>query len=173
MLEFHTESFEPSDEMTNLWVYNGLDCCLTYEIIDKLKPLFNKNTSTLYKWEFSSQAVALEMMFKGILVDRKKVHYLIQEAQAEYDHYLSILNRFAEAVWDEPLNPHSPAQLKKFFYEAMGVEPVKDRGKIITSRKAMEKIISIYLYARPIAKLILILHDLGTVSYTHLTLPTT
>lgn len=163
MLEFHTESFEPSDEMTNLWVYNGLDCCLTYEIIEKLRPLFNENTATLYKWEFSSQAVALEMMFKGILVDKYKVHTLLKSTQEEYDHYLGMLDRLAMAVWDEPLNPHSPAQLKKFFYEAMGIEPVSFRGKIKTDREAMEKIISIYLYARPIAKLILVLHDLGKI----------
>lgn len=163
MLEFHTESFDPQDEMTNLWVYNGLDCCLTYEIIEKLKPLFNFNTSRMYNWVFSSQAVALEMMFKGLRVDKTKVHNLIKSTQQEYDHYLSILNRFADAVWDAPLNPHSPAQLQKFFYNAMGIAPVKDRGKVKTDRKALEKIIPLYLYARPIAKLVLILHDLGKI----------
>lgn len=163
MLEFHTESFEPQDDMTNLWVYNGLDCCLTYEIIEKLKPLLNENTKVLYNWEFSSQAVALEMMFKGLLVDKRKVKTLIESTQEEYDHYLSILNRFAEAVWDEPLNPNSPAQLKKFFYDTMGIEPVKSRGKIKTDREALEKIMSIYIYARPICKLVLLLHDLGKI----------
>lgn len=163
MLEFHTESFEPQDDMTNLWVYNGLDCCLTYEIIEKLKPLLNENTKVLYNWEFSSQAVALEMMFKGLLVDKRKVKTLVESTQEEYDHYLSILNRFAEAVWDEPLNPNSPAQLKKFFYDTMGIEPVKFRGKIKTDREALEKIMSIYIYARPICKLVLLLHDLGKI----------
>lgn len=37
MLKFKTESFVPDDEATNLWVYNGLDCCLTYEIWENLK----------------------------------------------------------------------------------------------------------------------------------------
>lgn len=158
---FETADFTPEDDSTNLWVYNGLDCCLTYEIYEKLIPLFNENTSRLYNWEFSSQSVALEMMFRGMLVDRLKVKKLIEENQAEYDHYLSILNEFAMAVWDEPLNPHSPAQLKKFFYETMKIEPVVFRGKVKTDRDALEKIQGSYLFSRPIAKLVLLLHDLG------------
>lgn len=47
MLKFKTESFVPDDEATNLWVYNGLDCCLTYEIWEKLKTQFNTNTATI------------------------------------------------------------------------------------------------------------------------------
>ena len=112
MLEFETDTFTPEDDMTNLWVYNGLDCCLTYEIYEALKPLFNENTSRLYKWEFSSQSVALEMMFRGMLVDRKKVQELIKITQEEYNRYLNILDQFAYAVQDAPLNPHSPAHLR-------------------------------------------------------------
>lgn len=160
MLEFETDTFTPEDDMTNLWVYNGLDCCLTYEIYEALKPLFNENTSILYKWEFSSQSVALEMMFRGMLVDRKKVQELIKITQEEYNRYLNILDQFAYAVQDAPLNPHSPAQLKNFFYETMNIEPIVFRGKVKTDRDALEKISGFYLYARPIAKVILKLHDL-------------
>lgn len=161
MLKFHTEDFVPADEMTNLWVYNGLDCCLTYEIWSKLIPLFNDNTRTLYKWEFSSQAVALEMMFKGFLVDRQKAKRLAEELEDEYQKYARMLDRLAEAVWDQPLNPNSPAQLKAFFYDALGCAPVMFRGKVTTDRNAMEKLIDSYLFARPLCKLVLKLHDLG------------
>lgn len=161
MLKFKTQTFEAEDDMTSLWVYNGLDTCLTFEIMEKLRPLFNHNTSTIYKWEFSSQAVALEMMFRGFRVDREEVHKILKEVQAEYEHYLAILDRFAEAVWDAPLNPNSPTQIKQFIYEAFGLEPVSFRGKVSTDRKALEKVMETNLYIRPIAKLILLLHDLG------------
>lgn len=163
MLTFDTDTFIPEDDMTNLWVYNGLDCCLTYEIYQALVPLFNENTKTLYRWEFSSQSVALEMMFRGMLVDRHKVQSILSEIQTEYDHYLGILNELAEAVWDAPLNPNSPAQLKVFFYDTMHIEPVVFRGKVKTDRDAMEKIQQAYLYSRPLAKLVLKLHDLGKI----------
>ena len=106
MLKFKTQDFEAADDMTNLWVYNGLDTCLTFEIIEKLRPLFNDNTRAIYKWEFSAQAIALEMMFRGFRVDREQVHKIIEEAQIEYDHFLAMLNQMAEAVWDAPLNPN-------------------------------------------------------------------
>jgi DNA polymerase-1 len=161
MLKFKTQDFEAADDMTNLWVYNGLDTCLTFEIIEKLRPLFNDNTRAIYKWEFSAQAVALEMMFRGFRVDREQVHKIIEEAQIEYDHFLAMLNQMAEAVWDAPLNPNSPAQLKKFIYEAFGLDPVVYRGKVSTDRKSLEKCMETNLFIRPIAKLILLLHDLG------------
>ena len=123
MLKFKTESFVPDDEATNLWVYNGLDCCLTYEIWEKLKTQFNTNTATLYKWEFSSQAVALEMMFRGFLVDRQKVHSKIEELEQDYNYYQAKLNILANAVWDKDLNPNSPAQLKEFFRSPHGDRP--------------------------------------------------
>lgn len=161
MLKFKTQDYTPESDSDSLWVYNGLDTCITYEIWEKLIPLLNENTARIYKWEFSSQAVALEMMFRGFLVDRNKVHSVLSEARTEYEHYLSILNRFAEAVWDEPLNPNSPAQLKQFIYGAFGLEPVSFRGKVSTDRKALEKVMETNLYIRPIAKLVLLLHDLG------------
>ena len=161
MLKFKTQNFEPQDDMESLWVYNGLDTCLTYEIHQKLQPLFNQNTSTIYRWEFAAQAVALEMMFRGFRVDREVVQQVIDEAQADYDHYASILNRFAEAVWDAPLNPDSPTQIKNFIYGSFGLAPISFRGKVSTDRKALEKLMEINLYIRPIAKLILLLHDLG------------
>ena len=62
---YHSETFQPSDEDTNLYVYNGLDTCLTYEIYQKLLPLLDADTSVSYRWSFASQSLALEMMFRG------------------------------------------------------------------------------------------------------------
>ena len=163
MKQYNTETYQPVHEQETLWVYNGLDVCLTYEILDALLPLLNENTSKIYKWEFASQSLALEMMIRGLRVDRQKVQELLKETEEEYQHYLGILNRIAEATWDAPLNPNSPAQLKEFFYTCMGIKPVMYRGKVTTDRKAMEKIMEMNLYARPAAKLVLLLHDLNKI----------
>lgn len=163
MKQYNTETYQPVHEQETLWVYNGLDVCLTYEILDALLPLLNENTSKIYKWEFASQSLALEMMIRGLRVDRQKVQELLKETEEEYQHYLGILNQIAEATWDAPLNPNSPAQLKEFFYTCMGIKPVMYRGKVTTDRKAMEKIMEMNLYARPAAKLVLLLHDLNKI----------
>ena len=161
MLKFETENFEAQDDSESLWVYNGLDTCLTWEIWSKIRPLLDADTAQIYKWEFSAQAVALEMMFRGFCVDREEVHRILQESQEEYNRYAEMLNRLAMAVWDAPLNPNSPAQLKSFLYEAFGLAPVSYRGKVSTDRKALEKLMEINLFIRPIAKLVLLLHDIG------------
>ena len=163
MKTYFTDEYQLGDEQEALWVYNGLDVCLTNEIKEALEPLFNTNTRNIYKWEFASQSLALEMMIRGLRVDYTKVQRLLKETEEEYNKYLGMLNRLAEAVWDAPLNPHSPAQLKDFFYGAMNIAPVMYRGKITTDRKAMEKIQEMNLYAAPMAKLVLLCHDLGKV----------
>lgn len=160
---YKTDQFIPENEQETLWVYNGLDVCLTNEILGEIKPLLNSNTAGIYKWEFASQSLALEMMIRGLRVDRNKVQVLLKDTEEEYNKYLGYLNRIAEATWGQELNPNSPAQLKQFFYEAMGIKPVIYRGKVTTDRKAMEKIMEINLYARPAAKLVLLLHDLGKI----------
>lgn len=157
----HTEDFQPSDEDTNLFVYNGLDTCLTYEIYQKLLPLLDEDTKVSYRWSFASQSLALEMMFRGLRVDREFIHKRLHELQTEYEKYNAYLQRLAHAVWDADLNPNSPAQLKALFYETFGLEEIRFRGKVSTDRKSLEKLIPKNLYIRPIAKLILLLHDLG------------
>ena len=91
MLEYETDKYVPVNEQETLWVYNGLDVCLTNEILEALLPQLNHNTKQIYKWEFASQSLALEMMIRGLRVDQVAVHETLVEAEREYNKYYSIL----------------------------------------------------------------------------------
>lgn len=163
MKVYQTQDYTPINEQETLWVYNGLDVCLTNEILEALLPQLGPNTKQIYKWEFASQSLALEMMLRGLRVDTNKVHEVLQQAEAAYNKYNTMLQRIAEATWGEGLNPQSPSQLQEFFYGAMKIKPIMRRGRPTTDRAAMEEIQNINIYARPAAKLVLLCHDFGKI----------
>ena len=62
------------DGEQNLWTYCGLDNCLTHEIGDALRPQLRESSSLhTYRFERAMQAPALDMMRRGMLVDKEAV----------------------------------------------------------------------------------------------------
>ncbi len=61
------------DAHTQHQIYNGLDCCLTFEIFEVLeKQLREKNdpaSALVYQFERGMQGPALELMERGWLID--------------------------------------------------------------------------------------------------------
>lgn len=151
------------------WVYNGLDCCLTKEIHEHLEPQVKSNPfwSLIYNFEKAMQAPAMEMTFRGILVDMSERQRLMAEYKSKADRYLAILDEFAIAAWDKPLNPNSPKQLQDFFYGHMRLPPIykfnKQTGRrsLSTDRKTIEDKLSNYYYAKPFCRVILAYRDVA------------
>lgn len=146
-----------------LQVYNGLDCCLTFEVFEEILAA-NPQVPPVYAFERGLQAPILEMMLRGFLVDepeRRAGAEMLRKRLAQVD---KVLQRYADAVWGRPLNPRSPAQLKDFFYGAMRLPEVwiSDKGqrRISCNREALEKL-EVYFHARPIIACILAARDLG------------
>lgn len=145
----------------NRQVYCGLDSMLTHEIYGELSTLFNQPPE-IYNFERALQAPLLEIMLRGFRVDeyeRQKAIGEVKDTLARLEH---ILNRYAHAIWDKPLNPRSPDQLKRFFYSHMKLpeQIVSDKGKkrISTNRESLEKL-EAYFYARPVVATILAIRD--------------
>lgn len=149
-----------------LQVYNGLDNCVTREVHDRLNELLEKSPAgqLIYQFEKALQAPALEMSLRGILTDEKARSYAITDLRKRIEHIDGILQEYAQAVWDKPLNPRSPKQLKDFFYVRMGLPeqkaPTKGVWQVSTNRDALEKL-SAYFHAEPIVNAILKIKDLG------------
>jgi len=61
------------------WVYNGLDCCLTSEILDVLLPQLDKHTSKTYAFSLALQAPVLDMRMRGVKVDQGQRMVLIMQ----------------------------------------------------------------------------------------------
>lgn len=148
----------------NYWVYNGLDCCVTHEVFGYLRPQLNNNTARVYDLERTLQAPAMDMMLRGIKVDRVVRARELADLKKKYEKLEAILDKYARAVWDAPLNIDSPAQMQKFFYGAMKIPEIKVQKKgiwkVSTDREALEKMQG-YFYCQPIINVILALRDVG------------
>jgi DNA polymerase-1 len=171
---FDTSTLTPAgtgDPFQDYQLYNGLDCCLTFEIHERLSELFgsggNMLNAEIYNFERAMQAPALEMMLRGLRVDRLAVDAAVRFLRKQQDRLHYILFHYGHAVWDRPIGPRTssgPADLKKLFYEHMNLPVqyavVKGVRKPATNRDALEKLQD-YFYAQPICKAILAFRDLA------------
>ena len=142
-------------------IYNGLDCCLTFEINEALKPQLG-NSNVIYDFERALQAPVMDMMQRGFRVDdieRRESITTTKKILAQLD---SVLQQFAYAVWDKPLNPRSTQQLQAFFYGHMKMPEqwtsAKGKRSLSMNREALEKL-EIYFLAMPIVACILAIRD--------------
>lgn len=160
-----TEDLKPS-LMTNeiqQQAYNGLDCCVTFEVHAELNRIFNQEPE-IYSFERALQGPYLEIMQRGFLVDQTSREMAARELRTRIEYLQQLLNELAEPVWGRGLNPRSPAQLKDFFYKwlALPEQWISQKGqrKLSTNREVLEKLEQ-YMYARPIIATILLIRDLS------------
>lgn len=149
-------------------VYCGLDTMVTFEVHEALATLLaatpddDASYPLLYSFERALQAPALEMMLRGFKIDGFERARAIALLESEIAVLQDQLDTLARVVWDEPLNPNSPKQLKTFFYERMRLPEIvlSQRGerKVSTNREALEKL-DVYLHARPFVALISEIRD--------------
>lgn len=159
------------------WAYNGLDCCVTLEVLNALLPQLDNTTTPTYSFSRSLQAPILEMTMRGVLIDQERRH----EVLTDYRKQIKQLDeQVSEIVHDgvgftPALAPtgkakesrwwRSPAQLKNLFYDVMGIPVIRKRNtqtglmQPTVNREAMEKI-SDYFLAEPITNHILALRDI-------------
>jgi DNA polymerase-1 len=149
--------------LQNECTYNGRDCCVTLEVHPKLKKQFNHNAQLIYDFERALQKPALHMMRRGVLIDPEVRADMIARFESRAEKLERWLNRLAVATWGTSLNPNSPTQLKKLFYEHMGLpkEFKYDKGekKVSTNRDCLERIATKNDYTRPLISTILALRD--------------
>lgn len=143
-------------------VYNGLDCVMTYEILEALTPQ-RSQAQPAYNFELALQAPVLDMMLRGFAVDPGARELGIQSTRRDLQRLDVIIQSIATAIWHKGLNPNSGLQLRNFFYEHLGLVPIQThvKGEIKTpmDRKVLEKL-SDYFIARPIVNAILDHRDL-------------
>lgn len=167
MRTFDTAELSPhvamsSDEAS--WIYNGLDCCVTHEIMNALDPQIDEITRTTYNRALSLQAPILEMNMAGLLVDK---HAMVEEAM-HMESELEKLGRIADRLFLEGYGVEvkwsSPIQLKQFFYEFLNLPVQKKRNARglmapTVDREALEKL-SHYFQATAIVNVLLAMRDI-------------
>lgn len=149
-----------------LWIYNGLDCAITREILPILQEQLNPNSTRIYRFTRGMLAPAMQMMLRGFKINKVLRAELTSKFEYEREKLERNLNKISSVIWGGPLNSNSPAQLRKFFYEVMKIPPeynydkkTRER-KITTNREALEKLTA-YFYAQPIVAHILAIRDAG------------
>lgn len=152
----------PTDPAEREWWYNSLDCAVTGEIFDELDQ--SNSNQSVYDFERSLQAPALDMMLRGFRIDPFWQHSYIDRLQKRQAILTDQINRLAHAVWQRPLNPRSPDQVKDFFYNYLNLPQQwtykKGERKLSADREALEKLDEYYI-ASPFVSLIFAARDAG------------
>lgn len=164
MRVIETDKIDPSEIRTDterLWVYNGLDCCITSEILNAIEPELDEHTGPTYDFSRSLQAPCLEMRLRGVRVDNARKAEVIDE----YFDKLDFLERNLERIVVEGcnfggFNWRSTKHLQELFYDRLGIPVIRKQGRPTVNRDALEKM-ETYLLARPIISHMKAMRDLA------------
>jgi DNA polymerase I-like protein with 3'-5' exonuclease and polymerase domains len=145
-----------------LWIYNGLDCCVTSEVYQEISKHITANGQHTYDFSRALQAPVLETMLRGITVNMPARADMLQKYQSRETQLRLQLDFLAKAAWGKSLNPASPKQLQAFFYAHLNLPEqhifVKGKRKVSTNRDSLERLRP-YFYALPFINHILAIRD--------------
>jgi len=164
---------EPKSETERLWIYNGLDCCVTLEVLEAILPQLDNLTGSTYALSLALQAPVLEMNLHGVLVDETERVRAIEQYRSDTDRLQRNLYRIVHdgvgytnfrdsgktKAWRS--NSHVAALL----YDVLKLPEVRkrnERGEMVrtVNRDALERL-QIHFISQPIINHILALRDFG------------
>ena len=157
IIRTHEINLEDLDDWTASQVYNGLDCCVTRELLDTMGPQLDEHTSKTYDFERELQGPILEMRLRGVAIDIDRRDQVIEE-------YADIVDRLEQQLYrivGEGLNVwgwnwQSPKDLRYIFFDVLNI-PRGARGSV--DRHALDRINS-YFVAKPIVGHVIAMRDL-------------
>lgn len=143
------------------YIYNGLDCCITHEIVDTLRGQLDRHTSQIHDFTSALQNVCVDMSLRGILIDQRAKSFIIRRTEEQRDEAQALLDELSLAFWGRTINPKSTKQCAEFFYDFLGLPKQYKRGAKgpTTDDNALE-VLKDYFYARPFVSLIKTIRDL-------------
>lgn len=143
------------------WVYNGLDCCVTAEVLGVLLPQLDSHTAAVYSFSRDLQGPVLEMRMRGVRVDQPRRAEVLEELHDLLYKLQDQLERIVGeglSLWD--FSWRSGKDLRILFYEIMGIPPVTRDGRPTVDRSALERLED-YFIARPIVKHLIAMRELA------------
>jgi len=162
----NTGSLEQDTHLTQNekdWIYNGLDVCVTFEIVNTLLDQLDSDTSGTYERSLALQGPILEMSLRGLRIDRARRDEVLQQYRSDIKHVGENLTEIIRDGIGLDLNWRSPTQLKHLFYSILGLPVTRKRNAAgvmapTVNRDALENL-SNYLIAEPICLHLLFLRD--------------
>lgn len=159
----------PTTELSrvdNEWVYNGLDVCVTLEVLEAIAPMLDNVSTGTYEFSKALQGPILDMTMRGILVNQERRGRTLKLFRAEIEKLSAQLDEIIrDGIGVSNVNWRSPAQLKTLLYDVMQLPVQKKRNANgifapTVDREALEKL-GIHLMAMPICNHLLALRELG------------
>lgn len=148
-------------ETERLWIYNGLDTCVTFEVLDVLLPQLDNLTSATYSFSRELQAPVLDMKLRGVLIDGERKSQVIADYRDQISQLETDLERLVvEGVSYFGFNWRSNQSLRTLFYNNLGIPVIKKAGIPTVNREALERM-DAYFIARPIINHLLALRDIA------------
>jgi uracil-DNA glycosylase family 4 len=138
---FWKESVWETNNLDNdaLYIYNGKDCCLTYEIWEKLMLEISAwKTEKPYKLMIDNIPPVLFSMIKGIRINRQAV----KEYGKEILTGIKKLDMIVEKVLPN-VNLNSPKQLQELLYDNWELPIQYKKKKITTESKKLQHLASL------------------------------
>lgn len=112
------------DNEDQYWRYNCEDCIRTYECDTVLQETVDRmGLRGPHDFQQSLFGPVLRTMVRGVRVDQEARQRMLKELK---DHARQLQAEITEMV-GYPLNPKSPKQMQRFFYEEIGCAPVRNR----------------------------------------------
>ncbi len=129
-----TEKLGPGTRLSvddNAWVYNGLDCCVTLEVRNKLIKELERhppNVRETYETAMRKYPAVNYMCIKGLRVDKAARDYAIRMYKKDLAILAGRFNYLCTEILGYSVNWRSPTQLKALFGTAMGIKLKKKRN---------------------------------------------
>lgn len=147
--------------MEREWVYNGLDTCVTYEVLEALLPQLDEVTSKTYEFSLALQGPVLDMRLRGVMIDQERKADVIEELFEK----ISVLEHNLERIVLDGLglfgfNWRSNNDLQHLFYHQLSIPPILNKGRPTVNRTALEKL-SNYFVALPFVNHIIAIRELA------------
>jgi DNA polymerase I len=141
--------------------YNGLDCCVTRDVLDAMLPQLDPISEKTYSLSRALQGPTLEMRCRGVLVDQSRKMDVIDEYYQILERLEVQLERIVfEGIGLLSFNWRSPRDLQRLFYEELGISPIRRSGRPTVDRAARERL-EVYPIAQQLIKHINALTEIG------------
>ena len=159
---FRTTDPLPTSSSDQYHVYNALDCCVTFEVYEKLIKQLDEVTGPTYELERALQGPVLEMDIHGVKIDTTARDDMVQALSKDVLFLEDALHEILVEGIGVDINPASPKQLAYLLYDVLGLPVQKNytTGSRTVDEKALGKLKS-YFHAAPIISHILAIRDLS------------
>jgi DNA polymerase-1 len=165
MRKIRTDDTQPGDITSRIekhWIYNGLDCCVTLEVLDVLLKQLDPIRSGTYDFSRALQGPALEMRLRGVRIDQERRAKVIEELTALEDRLERNLETLVrEGVRFPGFNWRAPKDRATLFYQYLRIPEIKHKGRVTCDQDALEHIYANYHIPKQCAMHILMLSELA------------